>query len=124
MMRQVFFLLCNIGLLVSPINTWAEAADNALSPQIETLTTHCHQQWKQYGWTIGQYQDLAADNAAFNQGIQRICQAKSELFIEGYEVQPLIDEDSQEEIFRLVFLPTVDIIKAQIKVYLPQLRVL
>ncbi len=67
---------------------------------------------------------LARDNLAFNEGVRNICQARAELFFEGYEIKPFIAADSQQEVFQLVFRPNVDAIKSQIRLNLPKLRLI
>jgi hypothetical protein len=90
---------------------------------VQLLSKSCHYEWQQYNWTMGEGY-LAQDNVSVDEGIKRICQAKAELYLEGYEITPSIADEEQEEVFRLVFLPSVELIKTQLKVYLPKLRVL
>lgn len=94
------------------------------SDLITQLSHVCYVSWQQYDWTIGEQALLARDNAAFSGGIQRICQARAELFFEGYEVSPFIPVDSQHKIFPIVFMPSVDDVKSVMREQLPPLRII
>lgn len=91
---------------------------------VTQLSQVCYLSWQQYNWTIGEQGMLARDNTAFRTGIQRICQARAELFFEGYEVSPFIAADSQHKIFPIVFIPSVSEIKSVIRQNVPPLRII
>lgn len=94
------------------------------SRHISQLSHVCHLSWQQYEWTIGEHGSLARENMAFNEGIKRVCQARAELFFEGYEVSPFIDPEAQHKIFPIVFIPTVDELKSVMRQNLPALRII
>lgn len=102
----------------------APAPSQTESDLITQLSQVCFVSWQQYEWTIGEQAILARDNAAFSDGIQRICQARAELFFEGYEVSPFIAPDSQQRIFPIVFMPSVDDVKSVIRQNLPPLKLI
>jgi hypothetical protein len=102
----------------------APAPSHTANDLISQLSQFCYVSWQQYEWTIGEQATLARDNAAFSGGIQRICQARAELFFEGYEVSPFIAPDSQHRIFPIVFIPNVDAIKSVLRQNLPPLNMI
>jgi hypothetical protein len=104
--------------LAEPSNSRIAAA------QVSVLSDACYENWTQQQWKIGQSTRLAASNPAYSNGIQNICQAKAELYYEGYEITPFISEDERGEVNLIVFLPSVDEIKNQLRAVLPELRVL
>ncbi len=91
---------------------------------IEQIADNCHQNWQQLGWKMGEAGILARENPAFSEGIMRVCQARAELFFEGYEISPFIKPDSQQQIFPIVFQSSVDEIKDQIRIHLPRLQLI
>ena len=94
------------------------------SSPAQRLAESCYRQWLTLDWTLANAEMLARDNFAFNEGVRNICQARAELFFEGYEIKPFIAADSQQEVFPLVFRPNVDAIKSQIRLNLPKLRLI
>lgn len=94
------------------------------SSPAQRLAESCYQQWLTLDWTLANTKILAKDNLAFNEGVKKVCQARAELFFEGYEIKPFIAADSQQEVFPLVFRPNVDAIKSQIRLNLPKLRLI
>lgn len=101
-----------------------QSAKSAELEHVSQLAGNCHENWREMAWVIGESGSLARDNAAFDQGIKRVCQARAELFFEGYEITPFIAPDSQAQIYPIVFRPSVEEIKAQIRINLPQLRLI
>jgi pyruvate/2-oxoacid:ferredoxin oxidoreductase alpha subunit len=101
-----------------------DAEADAMSSRIAKLADACHSNWQKLDWTMGQDHIPAANNPAFDAGIQRICRARAELFFEGYEIAPLIEPDSQAEIYPIVFGRSVNEIKERIRAYLPKLRLI
>ncbi|SFK50457.1 hypothetical protein [Methylophaga sulfidovorans] len=95
-----------------------------LSAPAEKLAESCYQHWLTLNWKLANTEMLASNNKSFRDGIKKVCQARAELFFEGYEIQPFISAGAQHEIFPLVFRPNVEDIKAQIRINLPQLRLI
>ncbi len=96
----------------------------ASSAPSQQLADSCYQHWLTLNWTLTDSKILASQNTSFNDGVKRVCQARAELFFEGYEIHPFISPDSQPEVFRLVFRANVDEIKSQIRINLPKLRLI
>lgn len=96
----------------------------AITQKIIQLADTCHQRWQVLDWTVGQQNILARNNPAFTQGIKNICRARAELFFEGYEISPFIAQDSQNQVFPIVFRYSVQEIKAQLRLHLPKLRLI
>lgn len=119
-------------LIIAYTQTFAGAGDsqqvrsNSAQPSepVSKVADSCHQSWLKLNWRIGENGMLAKNNPAFDAGIQRVCQAKAELFFEGYEISPFIAADSQQQVYPIVFRPSVDEIKAQIRLNLPKLRLI
>lgn len=105
-------------------NSSPSKEDVKLSAPYQKLAESCYTKWLSLDWTLADPNILARDNTAFNEGVKRVCQARAELFFEGYEIQPFIAADSQQEIFPLVFRSSVDEIKSQIRINLPKLRLI
>lgn len=91
---------------------------------INVLENSCYQNWEALNWTLGESNAPAKQNPAFSEGIHRVCQARAELFFEGYELSPFIAPDSQAEVYPLVFQASVTQIKNQLKLHLPKLRLI
>ncbi|WP_438971009.1 hypothetical protein [Methylophaga sp.] len=129
-----FIAPLTVLFLISFNQSFAESARDTLAivekdstikeDRINQLAETCHQNWRMMDWTIGQQNRLAKDNASFNNGIQNICRARAELFFEGYEVNPFIEPDSQNQVFPIVFRYSVEEIKQQIRLLLPKLRLI
>lgn len=102
----------------------AAAHIKAENQRISQISKTCYQSWKQLNWTIGENAMSAEDHPAFSQGIKRICQARAELFFEGYEITPFIEPESQAQIFPIVFRPDVEEIKQHLRQNLPKLRLI
>ncbi|MDT8311401.1 MAG: hypothetical protein RQ732_08165 [Methylophaga sp.] len=103
----------------------AEEAPESLqdnSDLVQQLTDWCYADWQQKDWKMGDSQVLAKDNAAFSEGIHKVCRARAELYAEGYEIYPFIDNDAQREIYVLVFSASVEEIKSHIRQHLPALQ--
>lgn len=56
----------------------------------QSLVTDCHQEWQSRGWTLGEDQRPAKDIQGFSDGIMRICEVRTELFLQGEDVSPYI----------------------------------
>lgn len=102
----------------------SQALSNPVNDAVEKVAQSYHKNWRKLNWTLGENGIPASNNPAFDEGIQRVCQAKAELFFEGYQITPFIESDSQQQIFPIIFRPTVEEIKAQIRVNLPKLRLI
>jgi hypothetical protein len=126
-----FFAPCAVLLVIAYNQTFAGASENVISTanagkaeHIAQLSETCHQAWQELDWTLGESEMPANEHPAFNKGIMRICQARAELFFEGYEITPFIEADSQSQVFPIVFASDVDEIKAHIRQNLPKLRLI
>jgi hypothetical protein len=97
---------------------------NAEKDRITQISETCYQGWQNLDWTIGENGMAAAKHPAFSDGIKRICQARAELFFEGYEITPFIEPDSQTQVFPIVFQPSIDEIKQHLRQNLPKLRLI
>ncbi len=102
----------------------AVAQINAENNRITQISETCYQGWQQLDWTIGENGIPASNHPAFNEGIKRVCQARAELFFEGYEITPFIEPESQAQVFPIVFQPSVEEIKQQLRQNLPKLRLI
>jgi len=91
---------------------------------VEALTKICFESWEAQHWIMGESTIPAQQNENFRIGVQKVCQARAELYAEGYEIYPLITDNSQREIYALVFSADVESIKSHLKEYLPKLRVI
>lgn len=107
----------------SPDNQEA-AHIKAENQRIAQISETCYQGWQQLDWTLGENGIPAKKHPAFSDGIKRICQARAELFFEGYEISPFIEPDSQTQIFPIVFRPSVEEIKQHLQQNLPKLRLI
>lgn len=59
--------------------------------KMNTLAEDCFHEWTMRGWTIGEDQTPASQLKTFSEGIQRICQLRSELHAEDENVSPYIE---------------------------------
>jgi hypothetical protein len=92
---------------------------------ITQLTESCHKNWQDMNWKIGEAGALAKSNPAFSDGIKKVCQARAELFFEGYELSPFIESDTQSQVYPLVFrTTTVEEVKSHIRLHLPKLKLI
>lgn len=98
-------------------------AELSINP-VEALTTICFESWEAQHWIMGESTLSAQQNENFRTGVHKVCQARAELYAEGYEIYPLITDNSQREIYALVFSADVESIKAHLKEHLPKLRVI
>lgn len=90
----------------------------------EKLVEACYADWRSQGWTVRGQNRLAAENAAFRQGIRKVCQARAELYMEGYEIRPFIKDDSQRNVYPLIFSSDVEAIKSHLKAFIKPLQLL
>ena len=56
----------------------------------QSLITDCYQEWQSRGWTLGEDKRPAANIVGFREGIMRICEVRTELFLQGENVSPYI----------------------------------
>ncbi|MBD3634737.1 MAG: hypothetical protein HUJ23_07515 [Methylophaga sp.] len=108
----------------SALENQAAVQMNAEKDRIPQLSEPCYQGGQNLDWTIGENGMAAANHPAFSNGIKRICQARAELFFEGYEITPFIEPDSQTQVFPIVFQPSIDEIKQHLRQNLPKLRLI
>lgn len=90
----------------------------------EKLTEACYLDWQSKGWQIRGQNKLADNNPAFREGIRKVCQARSELYMEGYEITPFIKDDSQRDVYPLVFSSDVEAIKSHLKAFIKPLQLI
>ena len=127
---QRLSVLFAVGLMLAGCEQQTDAQQSPIdlaqhsSQLISQLTDHCYQQWQELNWTVGEDQSSAADNEAFSGGIQKVCQARVELFLEGYEITPIIEPNTQQHIYPLVFRVSVEEIKNHIRSHLPAIRLI
>jgi hypothetical protein len=77
------------------------------------LSQHCMTKWQQFHATSPYAQ--AGKISHFQQGIQRLCQARAELFFEGYAIAPTLKAAEQANNHQLLFLPSVAAVKQQMR---------
>lgn len=124
MCRKILFSL--MALMLSACaddKTETVSADTDIDP-VEALTKICFESWESQHWIMGESTLPAQQNENFRTGVHKVCQARAELYAEGYEIYPLITDNSQREIYALVFSADVESIKAHLKEHLPKLRVI
>lgn len=56
----------------------------------QSLITDCYQEWQSRGWTLGEDRRPADEIQGFREGIMRICEVRTELFLQGEDVSPYI----------------------------------
>ncbi|HET8807553.1 MAG TPA: hypothetical protein VFM76_04175 [Methylophaga sp.] len=117
--KILFIMLCMT--MTACAEEAAETVAENIDP-VQHLTDWCYADWQQKDWKMGDSQVLAKDNAAFSQGIRKVCRARAELYAEGYEIYPFIGNDTQREIYAMVFSSSVEEIKSHIREYLPALQ--
>lgn len=124
MRRKILFSL--MALMLSACaedSVETNSTELAIDP-VEALTTICFESWEAQHWVMGESTLPAQQNENFRTGVHKVCQARAELYAEGYEIYPLIADNSQREIYALVFSADVESIKAHLKEHLPKLRVI
>lgn len=121
-MLRLKILIIMLGLsLAACAEEAAETLNDKIDPVLQ-LTDWCYADWQQKDWKMGDSQVLAKDNKAFSQGIRKVCRARAELYAEGYEIYPFIGDDTQQEIYAIVFSASVAEIKSHIREHLPALQ--
>lgn len=127
-MRGKFVLTTLLFLLMACTDETVESVATVTTkvntnPVVE-LSKACFAKWEQQQWLLGESQSIAQQNANFRAGINKVCRARAELYAEGYEIYPFISENTQREIYALVFSANVEEIKSHLKVHLPKLRII
>lgn len=117
---KILFIMLSLSLAACAEEP-PEALEDNIDP-VQRLTDWCYADWQQKDWKMGDSQVLAKDNDAFSEGIRKVCRARAELYAEGYEIYPFIDDDAQREIYALVFSASVEEIKSHIRQHLPALQ--
>lgn len=56
----------------------------------QSLMKDCYQEWQTREWTLGEDRQPAESVIGFRNGIMRICEARTELFLQGEDVSPYI----------------------------------
>lgn len=56
----------------------------------QSLIKDCYQEWQSRGWTLGEDRRPADSVAGFRDGIMRICEARTELFLQDQDISPYI----------------------------------
>jgi hypothetical protein len=110
------FLLIVNGLIALHFSSFLMAEN-----KMKTLAEDCFQVWTMQAWTIGEDETPASQVKPFSEGIQRICQLRSELHAEDHTISPYI-EGRLAEIAPYVFSGDEEAIKQYIlqrKVRLP-----
>lgn len=120
MTRLKYLLLASI-LVMGCSQDDSETSVTQTDP-VEQLAQWCYTDWAQKDWTLGDSEVLAKNNEAFSGGIRKVCQARAELYAEGYDLYPFIADKSQREIYALVFTASVDEIKSHLRSHLPALQ--
>lgn len=90
----------------------------------EKLTDACYAEWQTKGWKVRGQDQLADNNPAFRNGIRNVCQARAELYMEGYEIRPFIKDDSQRDVYPLIFSSDVEAIKSHLKTFIKPLQLI
>lgn len=52
----------------------------------QSLSKDCYQEWQSRGWTLGEDRRPADEIQGFREGIMRICEVRTELFLQGADV--------------------------------------
>ncbi len=62
------------------------------SDKEDKITNLCYEEWKNRGWTIGKENKPAHKDFSTKMLILNICRARAELYLEGYRINPIVDE--------------------------------
>lgn len=124
MCRKILFSLMALMLSACADDKIETVPADADIDPVEALTKVCFESWEAQHWIMGESTLPAQQNENFRTGVHKVCQARAELYAEGYEIYPLITDNSQREIYALVFSADVESIKAHLKEHLPKLRVI
>ena len=79
----------------------------------QSLIKDCYQEWQSRGWTLGEDRRPADSVAGFRDGIMRICEVRTELFLEDQEISPYI-QGGLRELAPYVFTATKEDMKQRI----------
>ncbi|MBN47245.1 MULTISPECIES: hypothetical protein [unclassified Methylophaga] len=99
-----------IVIWFSMYSTLLMAADMQSS---QSLITDCYQEWQSRGWTLGEDRRPASTIIGFREGIMRICEVRTELFLQGADVSPYI-QGRLRDLAPYVFTATKEDIKQRI----------
>ncbi len=64
----------------------------ASSDKEDKIINLCYEEWKDRGWTIGAENKPAHKDFSTKMLILNICRARAELYLEGYRINPIVDE--------------------------------
>jgi hypothetical protein len=79
---RLFFLIPAFWMLFSlPV---------AAEPMFGLLADDCFNEWKTRGWVIGEDNTPAHEVERFATGIRKICEVRSQMFVEDPEISPYI----------------------------------
>jgi len=79
----------------------------------QSLITDCYQEWQSRGWTLGEDRRPAEKVIGFRDGIMRICEVRTELFLQDENVSPYI-QGRLRDLAPYVFTATKEDIKQRI----------
>mgnify|MGYP003644678794 FL=1 len=79
----------------------------------QSLIKDCYQEWQSRGWTLGEDRRPADSVAGFRDGIMRICEVRTELFLQDEDVSPYI-QGRLRDLAPYVFTATKEDIKQRI----------
>ena len=79
----------------------------------QSLIKDCYQEWQSRGWTLGEDRRPADNVAGFREGIMRICEARTELFLQDQDISPYI-QGRLRDLAPYVFTATKEDIKQRI----------
>lgn len=79
----------------------------------QSLSKDCYQEWQSRGWTLGEDRRPADEIQGFREGIMRICEVRTELFLQGADVSPYI-QGRLRDLAPYIFTADKDDIKKRI----------
>lgn len=80
-MRHLFLIASMPMLMTMPLSA---------EPAFGSLANDCYNEWKTRGWVLGEDNTLAHDVERFANGIRKICEIRSQMFVEDTEISPYI----------------------------------
>lgn len=77
-----FFLIASMPMLMTmPLSA---------EPAFGSLANDCYNEWKTRGWVLGEDNTPAHDVERFANGIRKICEIRSQMFVEDTDISPYI----------------------------------
>lgn len=80
-MRHLFLIASMPMLMTMPLSA---------EPAFGSLAKDCYNEWKTRGWVLGEDNTPAHDVERFANGIRKICEIRSQMFVEDTEISPYI----------------------------------